>query len=171
VYDLGPTTNSGDVPYAYVMAWTWSGVPGLRRAFFEFEFPTSTAGCTVSSATLSLYHYPAELHEGLSGNTLETEIARVTQAWDEHTITWSNQPPVDTASMITVPPPPSSTADIQVDITALVAYWLANPSDNFGLRLKLQTEVHYRKVSWTSSDYTDDPARRPSLLVILSGCP
>ncbi len=105
------------------------------------------------------------------GNTLETEISRVVQAWDEQVITWNNQPLVDTGSTVTVGPPSSSTADLQVDLTAMVNSWFSTPASNFGFRLKLQTEEHYRAVVLTSSDYLDDPLRRPSLTVKFSACP
>lgn len=170
-YSINPDTAYPDAPYAFAQAWTWSSAPGQRRSFFEFALPAGMQGCTVADATLYLYHNPLYDHSGLYGATLETELARITQPWDEALLTWNNQPSVDTGSTITLPPPPTATSDTQVDITAFASYWFANAGSNFGIRFKLQVEEQYRQVIYTSSDYTADPLRRPALVITFSSCP
>ena len=61
-------------------------LPGhAARALFRFNLPTETAGCTLQSATLRLYH-----ESSTEGRTLEA--VAVAAPWNEQTVTWANQP-------------------------------------------------------------------------------
>lgn len=171
-FSLNPNTPYGDVPYFMADCWTYgTGTHHVRRNFLEFPLPAGMAGCQVASATLYLYHDPSHIHEAHNGADLTTEIARVTQAWQETSVTWNAQPAVDAPSAILLGPPPASDSDAVLDVTPIVSYWFSNPGSNHGFRFSLGTEDGYRRVAFTSSDFTDDPTQRPMLAVTFSSCP
>ncbi|MFH2006072.1 MAG: DNRLRE domain-containing protein [bacterium] len=162
-------TNYGDSAYLYAMVWTWGGDDGTYRSLLEFPLPSAMQGCTVGTATLSLFHYPGTDHSALSGAN-DYQIQRITTTWDEHTVTWNNQPSSDAGSTISVPAPASITANAQIDVTSIVSYWFANAGSNHGFLIRLANENYYRAVAFTSSDHTD-PSLHPTLSVTFTSCP
>ena len=61
-------------------------LPGnAARALFRFNLPAPIAGCALESATLRLYH-----ESSTEGRVLDA--VPITEAWDEQTLTWANQP-------------------------------------------------------------------------------
>ncbi len=126
-------------------------------------------GCTVGTATLSLFNFPGTDHSDLSGSN-EYQLERITAAWSEMTVTWNNQPSTDTGSAISVPAPGTSTADQVIDVTSIVSYWFANAGSNHGFLVRLTNENHYRAVAFASSDHADSNLH-PSLSVTFSSCP
>ncbi|MHB2154432.1 DNRLRE domain-containing protein [Calditrichota bacterium GD2] len=49
-----------------------------------------------------------------------TYLRRVTENWDEHTITWNTQPQSTTTDQVSVPAPATNTSDFEIDVTNLV---------------------------------------------------
>lgn len=162
-------TNYGDGTYLYAMAWTWYGDDGVRRSLVQFPLPAGMQGCSVGSATLSLFHFPDTDHSDLSGSN-DYELWRITGSWDEMTVTWNNQPGTDSGSIISVPAPASPTADAQIDITSMVSYWFSHAGSNFGFLIRLANENYWRAVAFASSDHADANLH-PSLSVTFTSCP
>ena len=162
-------TNYGDRPYLYTLAWTWSGAPGTYRSLLELPLPAAMQGCTVDTATLTLFHYDGQANSDLSGSN-DYQIQRITAAWDESTVTWNNQPSVDVASTINVAAPGTGTAVATIDVTPIVSYWFSHDGSNHGVLIRLATESHYRAVSFASSDHTS-LSLHPEISVTFSACP
>ena len=61
---------------------------------------------------------------------------------------------------------PASTVgqSYDIDITDLYLFWLANPTQNFGLELR-PTFTDNRWNIFYSSDYLADPSKRPQLII------
>jgi hypothetical protein len=104
----------------------------VARTFVNFPLPTLPAGCSVTDARL-------RMHGGsvMAGRTLD--VARVTAAWSEGSITWSNQPGVTGGSASA--PSPSGPAWVEWDVTAQVQAMYAGPGN--GLRISDAVEFSF----------------------------
>ncbi|MHB2226945.1 interleukin-like EMT inducer domain-containing protein [Calditrichota bacterium LG24] len=92
-----------------------------------------------------------------------TYLRRVTEPWDEQTITWNTQPSTTTADQVSVPAPATTTSDFEIDVTNLVRL-MNDGQSNHGFLWILNPEQKWRSVFAASSDYSD-PAKRPKLVV------
>jgi hypothetical protein len=166
--------NQGSDAYLWAMAWTWSGVPGTARSYLEFDLSSISPQTPIVKATLTLHpdmiHQPYG-HSQQSGpnNGL---LWRVAVPWDESTITWNNQPAVDKAAPVTLPPSTASNEIYVIDVTAMVKDMVKDPASNHGFMIQLATEQYWRALQFMSSDAAD-PAVRPRLDVttVPPGCP
>jgi hypothetical protein len=168
------TTNYGDDGMFQVNAWTWGGSKALCRAFLEFNLSSvNLTSSQVNSAKLFLYFPPNQAtydsHSTLSGSN-ETYLDRITQSWLENGVRWINQPTTVISNLsssenrVIIPPTTSSNQDIEIDITAMVKFWLDNPTQNFGMRFALATEQNYRRMTFATSDHVVD-SLRPKLII------
>lgn len=155
-------TNYGNIQVLATYAWTFGGDPGMSRFLIEFDLSSIPKNCVISSAKLSLYH-SGETQSALSGSNAVL-IQRITEPWDESTVTWNNQPASTPRNQIIIPQTTSDTQNsIDIDVTNLVSdvYGLY---PNYGFLFKLETEEYYRRSDYASSDNIN--ARfRPKLVV------
>jgi len=164
-----PSTNFGSNEDFDATAWTSGGVFYIARGLLQFDLSSIPTGATVSSATLSLYNDPTAVQTGGQHSTLSGSntayISKVNAAWDQSTVTWSNQPTTSTANQATIPMSTSNNEDYtNLDVTALVADMVKNPSSNYGMMISLVTEVQYRSLVFASSNHSN-AAKRPKLVV------
>ncbi len=155
----------------YAMAGTSGGVPFVCRFLLEFDLSDLPSPCWVVDARLSLYYAndPYNPHTHYGDNW--TLIQRVTEPWEELEVSWWNQPPVTTEDQLRIPPSTSPTQDYtDLDLTALVNKWVDEPDSNFGMLVRIETEVMYRRVMFASGDYVIDPAKRPKLEITYLLC-
>lgn len=115
-----PTTNYGSLT---VLAWDGDGVVGLL--VFTNMFGTGAGqipqGSTIVSATLTI--------EVTNASDMAGSVHVVNETWDESTVTWATRP-VASGAATAVAPYMTGSADI--DVTASVAAWAANPATNYG---------------------------------------
>lgn len=179
------TANFGTSNGLSASAWTWQSTPGKMRGVIEFNLDSlANAGCTVNSAIIHLYSTGPSggthsYHCGSQStihpcNSNAFRVERITQAWDEHTVTWINQPTttdvVPGQDYVDVPDQSDPYYTYEVDITDMVNFWLANPAQNHGMMLKLLDEInYYKKVRFASSD-NPDASIHPKL-VLETNCP
>lgn len=172
------TTNQGNGSYLYTMAWTWQSTPGKRRTLIEFDLDSlANAGCMVTEAKLVMFNggdNPNIYHCGQNTqthpcNSNEFKIHRITQQWDENTVTAANQPTYASTAQgidyVDVPNEDDEYDTYVMDITDMVNYWLSNPATNHGMVLKFDNESNYYKaVRFASSDNVN-PSLRPKLVL------
>jgi uncharacterized repeat protein (TIGR01451 family) len=175
------TTNFANSPRNFAAAWTWWGTPGLVRSFLEFDLDSlANIGCSVSAATLYLTPDPQHVEYNCgAGSTFQScndntiLLSRVTQPWSETSVNFVNQPLVANAipgiDFLLTSNDPMPYAPATYDLTDMVNFWLANPTQNFGFRLALANEVYYSRVHHCTSDFPN-PALRPRLELTLN-CP
>ncbi|HAS39981.1 MAG TPA: hypothetical protein DCS93_05850 [Microscillaceae bacterium] len=169
---FGPTNtkNYGSEPQFIAHEWTWDGSVGTRRSLIDFDFSLLPANALVISAHLSLYGYPSSGdggHSSLTGSN-ESLLQRITSAWDENLVTWNNRPTVTTQNQIKLSRSTSVGQDyLDIDVTNLVNDMLSNPTSAHGFMLSMQTQQHYRRLVFASSDHPD-PLKRPKLVIIYS---
>jgi hypothetical protein len=162
------TLNFGDSIEFAAISWTGSGVPFVERSFIDFNFDTIPANATVDSAFISLYAY-ADAGHGMGHDTIdgtnECYLQRVTGKWDEHSITWNNQPPTTDIDQVTIPESDSAMQNyLHINVTNLVIDTREHLSDSYGFMLRLRFEQGYRRMMFSSSDIAD-PAKRPKLVI------
>lgn len=176
------TTNLSTFDQISAVAWTWMNIPGVQRSLLEFDLDSlAQAGCSVSNATLILQgtNNANAWHCGQYSTAHPCvdnsfRISRVTSAWQENTVTWATQPTVinNTPGLDYVEHGYISNLydSVHIDLTAMVNYWLANPTQNHGMQLALNVEnMPYQAIRFASSNHAN-PALRPMLILELT-CP
>lgn len=167
LYDLQPNNNYGTHPQINAQAWTNSGAPQVMRGLLQFDLSELPEGSDIEKVYLSLYHHVANGNPGHSqaSGSNESKLKRVTEAWDENTVTWNSQPTTDDSNQVIISPSASTTQDyLDVDVTNLMLNSRGELSDNHGFMISLETESYYRSLVFASSDVTN-PNIRPKLLV------
>jgi len=135
----------------------WIGITGgdFRRSFIEFDL-LPYAGRLLDSCFLDLWCYK---REKTVGATDTTGVWRVTQLWQENTITWNNQPGTDPAMF-------SSYADGDKDtwwtwdVKDMVQEWLDGTFPNNGFIIVF----YFLGINSNATFYSSDaPAPNPRL--------
>ena len=123
-----------------------------RRTYVRFDLSSISSGVTINVAKIRLYYFYYELNDP-SGK--QTDVHRVTESWDESTITWNNQPSyVSTATSSTNIP--SSYGWVEWDVTDDVQGMVDGTYDNYGWCIKFHTESlssGYSLVEFYSKEY------------------
>ena len=158
-----PNSNFGDFLECNALAWTNSGGISNQRSLIQFDFSSIPTGTIVQSAILTLYFDPTSsnasgLHSKLSGPN-NAYLQEITTPWDEHSVTWNNQPSTSTNNQSYLGESTIGTENYTIDITSMVQDFVNNPGQNFGMMLKLVTESYYRCLLFASSDYPDASLR------------
>ncbi|HEX2899875.1 MAG TPA: DNRLRE domain-containing protein, partial [Bacteroidia bacterium] len=112
---------------------TWSY---FNRSLIHFDLSSIPANSVISSATIDLY--ALGVSGAVNGHSTVANSAwlrRAFAAWDVNTVTWNTQPPITHPGGVVLP---SSTNPLQdylgVDVTEMVRFMVANPSQNFGFK-------------------------------------
>jgi hypothetical protein len=164
IENIVPDQNSGNSPLFAVFAWTNQGFFDVARSLIEFDLTNFAPQTKIKSAKLSLFW---NSYNNLTEQTGENAftIYRITQEWNENTVTWNNQPATSDVNKVSVP---KSTAVNQnyldIDVTNLVQDIINNPTIGHGFLIKLDDEVPYKLVVLASSDFAEI-AKRPKLIV------
>jgi hypothetical protein len=154
----------GDISVLLVMAWTYSGTPGISRTLIDFDIPPPPGGSVLTHATLVLSAETSDGgHSQLTG-TNEMRVLQITSPWEENTATWNNQPGTDPSEVIALPASTSADQTYQIDVTHFIQRELASPSLYHGLMLQLQTEQYYRALRFVSSNHPNAQLR-PKLVL------
>lgn len=153
-----------------INTWTYGGQgcdTGTVRGLLRFsELATIPTTAIITNATLRLYTPSTSTSYGNSfyqnsphPNSNQTLIKRVTQSWNEATVTWSTMPTTTTTNQILTP---NSTVqwnwifqDNSTDLRDIVQFMVSNPSQNFGFMLQQNTETARRAMLFASSDHAN----------------
>lgn len=167
---LAPNTNYGDFRDITAHATDMLG-PNVSRTFIKFDLSFLSTSVEVLDAKLYLYtadnlpNYPPGQY-GDNGSIIQ----KISEDWGELTLTYNNQPTVDTNGQIFLPPTTHALQHFEdIDVTHFVQEMVQHPDSNFGLRIRLQTEIENRCLCWCSSDYEID-SMRPKLILIVDSC-
>lgn len=139
------------------------------RALIRFDLSSIPSTAFVKSARLSLYQNTTSLsangvHEMYNGHN-DAYLAKISQPWDETTVTWSNQPAYNKHRNVYIHKSNYPDEDYpDIDITAFVRAWVNDPATNYGMVFRLIDETHEKALIFASSEH-QNPARRPRLIV------
>lgn len=160
------TPNSMDVNYPVINAGynTVGGNPTISHNFMGFDLSAIPAGSTIVSATLSLWHSTSINHSNSSAN--EELFAKVTQNWDESSVTWNTQPTFSSTDTIHIGTTNVGDDKLNINLQSFVQDWVTTPATNFGMVMHLVDEPGAlgRFQSYASSDVADS-TRRPKLVI------
>lgn len=171
---VAPNTNYGSHTEFYGVSWSCSGSACQGRSYMAFNLSQIPKNAVIETAKLYLKALPA----GASGNgysgtpTYGTNnsctFRRVTQAWDENTITWNTKPSTTTTNEVTLAQSASTLQNYTVDLKNLIVDARANPSSSFGFELKHIAEgTAMNSMIFGSSDHPTD-SLRPKLEICYS---
>lgn len=159
-----------------MVVWTWSAKgcgAGTIRSLLKFdELSTIPTNATILSAELKLfagvitsYSISSGGSSSLTGSN-DCYIQRITNNWNDQTVTWNTQPTTTTINQLIIPPTnsPTNYVNNSSDLLATIEYWVQNPSQNYGFMLKLITESYYRNMTFASCKNTD-PTKWPELTI------
>ncbi len=168
VFDLFPNNNYGNGSDLQANAWTFTPTPGIVRSLIKFDFGNIPANAIIDSALLSLYENTGSSsgdHSQQSGSN-EAWLQRVTSPWNEQTVTWNTQPTASNSNQVSVHASNFATEDyLDINVKPLVQDIIN--SDNYGFLLKLNTEQHYRRLNFASSDHPTI-AKHPAMKICYS---
>ncbi|MGN6439034.1 MAG: DNRLRE domain-containing protein [Agriterribacter sp.] len=161
--------------------WTFNSEgagQGTYRSYIKFSALYGLPDkAIIESAKLSLFgvsvgtaapegnsYYPGSPYNSYGDN--KCWLKRVTENWNERTITWNNKPATTDENQVEVPPTTSrfNSDAIDLDVTKLVQDMLDDGKKTAGFCLQLQNEQIYRSVNFANSRYSDS-TKRPRLIV------
>ena len=130
------------------------------RSFIQFNINSLPSTAVITNAGLSLWYYD---HAEASAADRPLVLYRVTEAWNESTITYNNQPNTSTTVVDTETVPASPTNSfVTWDITNLVKSWVSGTLPNYGVMLNDADYLHENFKLFYSSDWTT-ASQRPTL--------
>lgn len=151
-----PNKNFKDHSDFTALAWTNSGNLAILRSYLYFNLETLPPNAELVEVYLNLYSYFSSAnstHSTLSGSNA-SRFYRITQSWNDSTITWNTQPAYDPGTSVYLP---RTTAEFQdylnIDLTPLVKDM--QETENHGIVLRLVTEEIYRKMLFASLDQSN----------------
>lgn len=144
--------------------------PHKYRTIIEFDLSSIPKNAKIKSAALELFYNSTSGICGggqqHAGDDNSFSIMRVTEEWDETTVTWHNTPDYDSSEPVYVPPSEYGTQDYNIDVTSLVQTSVNYPENSHGFLLKLNYETPYvfEIVMLYTSDI-DFADKRPKLTI------
>jgi len=144
-YDIGCNPSKHEIDIA---AWTANsvGVPHYNaRTLQQCNISKIPTNAVVNSAKLYYYAKTVGATNGTPGQpTYGTNnvvlLQKCTSPWSTSTLTWNNEPTIDTTTEVILPQSTNTAEDYVVDITNLAQGWVNKPDSNFGFLLRMQTE-------------------------------
>jgi len=126
-------------------AWSNGNDYFYYRTALLYDLSYLPSNAVIMGATLNLYANTASTN-GYAGAPVYIDYPGVLQhiaaPWSPSTISWNNQPAVDTMGQVLLPVPNDASFknNYVLDVTRLVKYWKENPGSNFGALLRLTNE-------------------------------
>lgn len=163
-YEGDPTTNYGD--YVSIQALPISNCNSTSCSAF-IQFDLSTLPAAVDSVFL-VFKHASHTAYCLSGCDANFYFARITQAWNEMTIDYTNIPTKDTAFYgpinITFP---NDFGERKYDITNTYSLWKSGSAPNYGMTIYSTTIACNNAAVFFSVSSSDDTSatNRPYLKI------
>ncbi|HEX8549898.1 MAG TPA: choice-of-anchor L domain-containing protein, partial [Cytophagaceae bacterium] len=106
---------------------------GKSRSLIQFDLSQIPTNAQIINSTLSFYESKSDVFD-----TCALFLRKITAAWQENSVTWSNQPAFTTTNQVSVP---AANGDVSLDLTKIVQESVTTPAQNFGYMLMLQNEA------------------------------
>ena len=153
ISSTAPGDNFGNEPYLRIF-YQDGGADIWTLVQFNLD---PYMGASVGYALLWLYCFEYE-------SPCVAEVFRITESWDEHTVTFNNRPGynLDIVSEATVTP----NDWIVLDVAGIVHGWLGGLFANNGFYIRVEENPETGYAEFRSSDYTVDPYKRPAFQML-----
>lgn len=162
-----PTQNFPDLTFLHARAWKVDGELSLEKSIIQFDYSAIPSGAKITKATLTFFADTVLNTGSLGHSTLngpnDWTLKRVTQSWNESTVTWNTEPKTDSISIKCA----SSTSPFQnyeFDLTKWVKDEVANPNAYYGFLMQINNQQPYRAINFCSSD-NQIPTSRPKMVI------
>jgi gliding motility-associated-like protein len=166
-----PNSVAPNHPEFMGLSWTCNGTPCQGRGFMEFDLSQIPQNAVIKK--VNLYLTAENNSNGYSnqptfGNNNSCVLKRVTQNWQENTITWNNQPSTTSQNQVILAQSSNTKQNYIADITNIIKDSRANQNTSFGIMIShLNEPSFYNCMIFASSDWTD-PSKRPKLEICYS---
>lgn len=127
----------------YQLCWVQSSNAWHFRTFLQYDLSGIPYKSQITSAKLRVY----DRWHNDNGASGTTNIARVTETWDENTLCWNLMPESSGLYLAESVSPPGVDTWSDWDITTLVQEWVNLEHPNYGLAIVNNNEESYR-VDW-----------------------
>jgi gliding motility-associated-like protein len=146
---------------AYVIPGNYGGI-NVNRALIYFDLSGIPVDAEILNAYINLYALgPSGTLNGHAGPGNEGLVLRITQPWEEFTVTWNNQPDYTTQNQVFLPASISPVQDYtQIEITSLLKDIFLGP--NYGILIRLVDESPTNALLFRSLN-TSDPGKFPTI--------
>lgn len=132
-----PNNNYGTSYLVVRNKYGGGGYPGYEDdLLIKFDISDISAGTTITSATLNLY-YNSWLSNNPAGRTLT--MYKVTDDWDEDTVTWNTRPSYDSEMTSSAVVPGSPGIWMEWDVTSDVQDFVNGQQTNYGWQIMDET--------------------------------
>jgi len=164
---LSSYTGQGEID---LYAWTANsaGVPLYNaRTLLKYDIGEIPTNAILSSAKLYLYAKIDGAANGVKGQPTYGSnntglLQKITSPWSLTGVNINNLPSVSSSSVV-LPQSTNTAQDYVVDITDYAQSWVVNPTSNYGMMLRMQTENNpYNSLIFESGAATDT-TKRPRL--------
>jgi hypothetical protein len=171
-YTSMDNTNYGSYPLLVPECWTHSGYFTANRALLAFELSgipiTGGTETTITYANLSLfspvpqssdeYKHFSNAIMGTSGyKSNASYIKRITSTWNERDVTWNNQPTTTSTNQVLLNQSTTNNQNyLNIDVKNIINDICKGLDGNNGMMLMLQNENYYSRMSFASSDFSDN---------------
>lgn len=176
--NLNPDKNFGDHRYFETTFLSESIIAVMRsnRSAIWFNTNALPKSATIRKVTLQLaYDLPIPFDTTYLTNTGPSAgiawygavFQQIVEQWDEHTITWNNQPKTIETNQVYLAPFIRNSNIISIDVTQLFVANNATNMPNFGMLFRLWPTDRFPGFRFASSDYPD-ARMRPKLTIYYS---
>jgi hypothetical protein len=160
--------NFGDYYEFQASAFSANSNDLVVRCLIKFDLSSIPSNSEVTSAELYLFSVDNTVngpgHVFSEDKPNDFLLQKITSDWDEHTVTWNNQPTTSIENQVYSLGSDSINQNYIINISNLVQDMINYPENNFGLMMRLVTETKYRKILFASSDY-EELTKHPKLIV------
>ncbi|OFY79200.1 MAG: hypothetical protein A2281_14650 [Bacteroidetes bacterium RIFOXYA12_FULL_38_20] len=135
--------------------------PLYIRYLIQFNLSSIPEYAIITDAKLTLYGW-----SHLTTYDNSTYVKRITTAWDESTVTWTNKPTTLSTNYDTLANATSATQNFEIDFTSMVNDWVNYVYENNGVMFQWYLDgssTTSTRKRFYSSDYTTDPTKVPKL--------
>jgi hypothetical protein len=175
ISNLQPDKNFGDYKYFEATFLTEPVLTVMRsnRSLISFTFDSLPQSAVIQKVTLVLtYDIPVPFDSTFATNTDPSSgaivygavLQQIIEPWDEHKVTWNNQPKTIEMNQVFISPFIRNSNVIQVDVTKLFANPAASPLPFYGLMFRSWPEDKFPGFRFASSDYPV-ASMRPKLII------
>jgi hypothetical protein len=184
ISNLEPDKNFGDHKYfeATFLSEPVLTVMRSNRSLIAFDMGTLPKSAVIRRVVLMLaYDLPVPFDQSILRNTVVPGstgwyggvFQRIIGPWDEHKVTWNNQPKTTEINQVYLSPFIKNANIIEIDVTRLFVQPAVTtdasvlPAENYGIMFRLWPTEKFPGFRFASSDW-ERPAMRPKLKIYYS---